>query len=66
MDNFEEMLARNIDYSAMPHDCIARAAQRMREDYARTGRWNPRDERIVLGDPNEGVTLSHFLAYKSL
>jgi hypothetical protein len=57
---FEDMLRRNIDYSAMPRDCIASAAQRMREDYMRTGRWSARDERIVLGDSNKGVSLAHF------
>jgi len=57
---FEEMLRRNIDYFSMPYDCIARAAQRMREDYARTGSWDARDKRIVLGDVNRGVSMPHF------
>lgn len=46
-----------LDYNSLPYNCIARAAQRMRDDYRKTGTWNPVDERIVLGDPTKGVEM---------
>tara|TARA_Y100000034_G_scaffold86989_1_gene104278 strand:- start:246 stop:479 length:234 start_codon:yes stop_codon:yes gene_type:complete len=48
-----------IDYSALPYNCPARAAERMRNSFAETGGYNPLDKLIVLGDPTESVEVSN-------
>ena len=44
-------LASQNNNTDLPYDCPASAAKRMRIDYWSTGKVNPRDTRIVLGDP---------------
>jgi hypothetical protein len=54
-EKWKEFLQKDIDYSQLPPDCQAAAAERMRQQYAATRTFDIRDRYIVLGNPNRGV-----------
>ena len=51
----EDYYEKGIDYSKLPLDCPAVAAERMRRQYIETRSIDPRDMEIVLWDPIKGV-----------
>lgn len=54
---FQEFISKRTDYSHLPSDCPARAAQRMRKCYHERRPCDPKDVFIVLGDPTKGIEL---------
>ncbi|MFA5856294.1 MAG: hypothetical protein WC867_02985 [Candidatus Pacearchaeota archaeon] len=55
-DSFSHLL-KDLDISKLPYESPARALSRLHEQYSRTGSYDSRDLRIVLGDPVKGVSI---------
>ena len=57
MGLIEDFYEKGIDYSKLPPNCPAIAAERMRKQYIETRTIDFRDMEIVLGDQSKGVTV---------
>ena len=62
MENFcfDKFFSEPLDYSLLPQDCPAVAAERIRRSYNLRGSCNTLDLRIVLGDITKGVSSDFF------
>ena len=53
----QDIFYKPIDYSTLPENCPAKAAERIRQAYYERKPIDPLDLRIVLGDISIGVSM---------